>query len=78
MQDSILFLFPFKNFFSDRDHFAFFQLPEKTAPITGVAGGDVLFDLEQQAIGVAIVKHFPDLLGVAAGLALDPKFLPGA
>lgn len=51
---------------------------EEAALVAGVAGSADLLDFKEEGIGVAIGGPADDLLGVAAGFALDPEFLPGA
>src|SRR5262245_11390136 len=67
-------LFLVEQLLADGLHLVAFDLVEEAAAITGVAGGDVLLDLDQQGVGVAIEIDLFHLLGVAAGLALHPEF----
>ena len=51
---------------------------EKATHRAGVAGGSCRMDFYQQGVAVAIVKYLDHFLGVAAGSAFVPQFLPRA
>jgi len=51
---------------------------KKTARVAGVARAADLLDFKEQGVCVAIDAPSDHALGVAAGLALEPVFLPGA
>jgi len=79
---SKLFLFPVQFFrrlelrFRGFEGFPiFFNGAEETRFITFVAGGAILFDLNEQTIAVAIERDLLDGLGIPAFFALHPKFL---
>ena len=82
MTTSKLFLLPVQFFrrlelrLGDLERFPLaFDRPEETRFISFVAGGAILFDLNEQTIAVAIERDLLDGLGIPAFFALHPKFL---
>ena len=70
-------LFGIKDFFSNHLRFALFDLPEKTAPVSLVAGGDVGIHLDQEGVGIAVVIRLLDELRMSRFLSLHPDLLSG-